>query len=457
MERQQVTAVFDIGRTNKKFFLFDAEFREVYREYVRFAETRDEDGYPTEDLRAVRTWMREVFHRVLEDGTFDVRAINFSSYGASFVHLDAAGEVVTPLYNYTKPIDTALVADFYATYGPEAAFALATGSANSGMLNSGMQLYWLKHRQPDSYARIKYSLHLPQYLSYVFTGIPFSEYTSIGCHTALWDYGKAEYHGWVYAEGLHRILPPIVSAETSINLRYRGRRIKVGVGIHDSSAALLPYLESEQHAFILVSTGTWSISLNPSGAATLYPGDLAQNCINYMRIDGRPVKAARLFLGEEYRRQLAHLTLHYGVAEERHHGVRFDYLTYQHLARDFTPWFHFEVLDRPDNPPATHLPAVAFDCAYHHLLMELVELQVASIRTVIGRAEVTKLFVDGGFSDNEVFVQLLAHHFREMELWTTKSSMGSALGAAMCVSDRELDPRFLQKQFGLKRHRPFKL
>ncbi len=452
---KEVTAVFDIGRTNKKFFLFDEEYREVHREYIRFAETNDEDGYPTEDLQAVQAWLREVFHRILEAEVFDVRAINFSSYGASFVHLDADGEVVTPLYNYTKPMDPELVAGFYAKYGPETRFTAATGSSNSGMLNSGMQLYWLKHRQPETYARIKYSLHLPQYLSFVFTGIPISEYTSIGCHTALWDYGKKDYHDWVYAENIHRKLPPIVSTETSINMNYNGRHIKIGVGIHDSSAALLPYIRSEKKPFVLVSTGTWSISLNPFCSGSLTPGDLAQNCINYMRIDGKPVKAARLFLGEEYKQQVAHLTSHYGVSEDHHRTVRFHYDTYARIVNDFTPWFHFNELARATNPSVTQLPTDSFEYAYHHLMVELVDLQAANIQTAIGRAEVGKLFIDGGFSDNEVFLQLISNRFRELELQTTDSSLGSALGAAICISDKGLNSKFLKKNYGLKKHQPF--
>ena len=172
MSKQRVTAVFDIGRTNKKFFLFDEDYREVRREYVVLEETVDEEGYPTEDLAAVRQWLREVFHRILEARVYDVRAINFSSYGASFVHLDADGEVATPLYNYTKPVDDALLEEFYAKYGPEAEFTARTGSPRAGLLNSGMQLYWLKYRKPEVFGRIRYSLHLPQYLSYVFTGPP---------------------------------------------------------------------------------------------------------------------------------------------------------------------------------------------------------------------------------------------------------------------------------------------
>ncbi|MEO0734662.1 MAG: FGGY family carbohydrate kinase, partial [Bacteroidota bacterium] len=286
---QKVTAVFDIGRTNKKFFLFDEDFREVYREYVHFDFVTDEDGFPTENLPALQAWLRAVFHRILDARVYDVHSINFSAYGASFVHLDADGQPVTPLYNYEKPLPEELEEQFLAKYGPVDELTLTTGSDPAGMLNSGMQLYWLKYHRPEVFTRIRHSLHLPQYLSYVFTGIPISEYTSIGCHTRLWDFRTGDYHRWVYAEGLHHLLPPIVSTETSINLNYNGKRMRIGVGIHDSSAALLPYIRSERKPFALVSTGTWSVSLNPFVAGALTAEDLTSGCINYMRIDGKPV------------------------------------------------------------------------------------------------------------------------------------------------------------------------
>ena len=455
MGRQRVTAVFDIGRTNKKFFLFDEEYREVYREYVVFDEIEDEDGYPTEDLHAVRNWLREVFHRILDAEDFDIRAINFSSYGASFVHLDADGEAVTPLYNYTKPVDEELLDEFYAKYGPEPEFTARTGSPRSGLLNSGMQLYWLKHRKPEVFARIRYSLHLPQYLSYVFTGIPISEYTSIGCHTALWDYTKKDYHHWVYAEELHRVLPPIVSTETNINMNYNGKRMKIGVGIHDSSAALLPYVRSEKKPFLLLSTGTWSVSLNPFGTGKLSTHDLAANCLNYMRIDGKPVKAARLFLGQEYKTQVAYLTQHFGVGEDYHRTVSFNYATFRRIMEGFTYHFHLEYLDHPDNPPVTTIPGSDFEYTYHHLIIELVEQQVRSLETSLGDTKIKKLFLDGGFSDNEVFLHLLSHHFRDLQLRTTDSSLGSALGAAICISDKALDSKFLKYNYGVRKHQPF--
>ena len=166
--KQKVTAVFDIGKTNKKFFLFDKKFKEVYKEYASFDEIEDEDGYPTEDINALQNWIKKVFHKNLKSDKFNVEAINFSTYGASFVHLDENGEILTPLYNYTKEIDQDIVDEFYKKYGPELEFTRTTGSPKSGLLNSGMQLYWIKKTKPKIFKKIKYSLHLPQYLSYIF-------------------------------------------------------------------------------------------------------------------------------------------------------------------------------------------------------------------------------------------------------------------------------------------------
>lgn len=453
--KQKVTAIFDIGKTNKKFFLFDENFQEVYREYARFDEIKDEDGFPAEDLVAMQKWLKELFSRILEAKEFDIQAINFSTYGASFVHIDENGEVLTPLYNYTKPMDKELTVKFFEKYGPEMEFSRKTGSSNSGMLNSGMQLYWLKKTKPEIFKKIKYSLHLPQYLSFIFTRIPLSEYTSIGCHTALWDYEKKDYHDWVYKEKINNILPPIVSAETSINMNYNGKRIKIGVGIHDSSSALLPYVRSAKEPFILVSTGTWSVSLNPFIDNILTEKDIKEDCINYMRINGKAVKASRLLLGKEYKYQVTELSKHFGVSSDYHKTIKFDCDTFLKISENFKFNYHWQNISDKNMPLKTTIAYDNFKDAYHQFMIELVTLQVKSIKTAIGGKKIEKLFVDGGFSDNDVFIKLLSHYLRNMVLRSTNSSLGSALGAAIAISDTKLNSKFLKKNYSLKKHLPF--
>jgi glycerol kinase len=60
--------------------------------------------------------------------------------------------------------------------------------------------------------------------------------------------------------------------------------------------------------------------------------------------------------------------------------------------------------------------------------------------------------VDGGFSDNEVYIQLLSQYLSNMKLSTTDSSLGSALGAAIVISDITLEPKFLKKNYACKKH-----
>jgi sugar (pentulose or hexulose) kinase len=448
---KEVTAVFDIGKTNKKFFLFDEKFREVFREYTYIEEAKDEDGYLADNLLAINQWLKQCFNKALGSKDFRITAVNFSSYGASFVHIDAEGKPVTPLYNYLKPYPPDLQERFRAQYGT---IATATGSPESGMLNSGMQLYWLKHARPEAFARIRWSLHLPQYLSYVFTGIPLSEYTSIGCHTGLWDYERGDYHQWVYAEGIEAKLPPIVTADTGILRQYDGRRLPIGVGVHDSSAALLPYLRASRKPFALISTGTWSISLNPFSKRLLTEAELANNALHYLRVNGEPVRASRLLLGKEYSHQVAALSRHFAVAEGAHRQVAADPELLARLESEDRPQFHFAHLSRTQaNPAITDYSRFNdFRAAYHQLMRELVAEQVASLRAAIGDTPVKKVYIDGGFADNDIFVKLLAHRLPEYQWRTTQSPLGSALGAALVISERKISKSFLKKHYAMRKH-----
>jgi sugar (pentulose or hexulose) kinase len=453
--KEKVTAIFDIGKTNKKFFLFDKNFKVVHKEYVSFDEIVDEDGHPTENLPALQKWLKEVFDRILKGEKFNVKAINFSTYGASFVHIDEEGKVVTPLYNYTKEIDEDVVNDFYKKYGPELALTKTSGAPKSGLLNSGMQLYWIKHTKPKIFKKIKYSLHLPQYLSYIFTGIPLCEYTSIGCHTSLWNYETKDYQDWVYEEEIYKILPPLVSTETSVNINYNGKRIKIGVGIHDSSSALLPYVRSVKKPFVLVSTGTWSIALNPFTDAPLTENDVKTDCINYMRINGKPVKSSRLFLGNEYKIQVTKLATKFKVDENHHKIVDFDVDVYSEIMKNFKHVFKWESFSDKNMPEETAFSYDNFKQAYHHLMIELVLLQVESIYRITNAQKIDRLYIDGGFTDNDLYIKLVSHYLKDMKLRTTKASLGSALGAAIAISDSKLNSKFLKKNYALKKHVPF--
>ena len=453
MKSTKVTAVFDIGKTNKKFFLFDSNYKEIYRDYTRLPETVDEDGFPAEDISLLKKWIKTTFDAILEKKVYNVKAVNFSSYGASFVHLDHQGNVLTPLYNYTKSIEKSVSTEFYEKYGDELSIAVKTASPQSGFLNSGMQLFWLKKTKPEIYNQIKYSLHLPQYLSYLFTGISVSEYTSIGCHTNLWDYEQKDYHHWVYEEQIDKILSPIVPTSTSIQTLYKGKKLKIGIGIHDSSSALLPYILSKKKPFLLLSTGTWSIAMNPFSKDEIKKEDLKHNCFNYLRVDGNPVKASRFFMGNEYRLQVEKLGDYYQKEYGYHRDVKFNKDLYLKLIKNPSIYFKFEGISlQRKKLKETDLESFnSFEEAFHQLMIELMELQLQTIRKAIGNSDIKKIYIDGGFTDNDVFMKMMSHHFSEFEILSTQSPLGSALGAAMVISDKKVKDSFLKENYRMKK------
>ena len=73
MTKQSVIMIFDVGKTNKKIFLFDDHYRLVFEDSVRLQETTDEDGFPCEDIDALTDWIRTSFERMLADERFDIR------------------------------------------------------------------------------------------------------------------------------------------------------------------------------------------------------------------------------------------------------------------------------------------------------------------------------------------------------------------------------------------------
>ncbi len=449
--KKKVTAIFDIGKTNKKFFLLDADYLEVYREYIQIQEIEDEDGYPCENLQALVYWMKNVFGKMLQSAEFEVCSLNFSCYGASLVHLGEDGEALTPLYNYLKPIPEEVQKAFYTVYGPEDEFSRATGSLKMGMLNSGMQLFWLKHGKPKIFKKIKYTLHLPQYLSYVFTGMPVSEHTSIGCHTLLWDYDRNNYHPWVFNEQLDILFPPIVSTNTTFNTIHNGNTVQVGVGIHDSSAALLPYIKGTKKPFLLLSTGTWSITINPLANTSLTFSEIKDNCQLNMQGDGSPVKVARLFLGNEHAVQVKKLAVHYRVPADYHRSLIFDPEVFHEVCNDDKPKFEGARIVGGQGVNSTGIADDSFEKAYHRLVYELVLLQVASIQAAKGDQNIDRLYVDGGFADNGVFMHILSHCLNGMACYASKASLGSALGAAVAIGNKTFGPKFLKRNYGLKK------
>jgi sugar (pentulose or hexulose) kinase len=416
-----VIAVFDIGKTNKKLILFDEQLKIVFEHADQFAETEDEDGFPCDDLEKLNNFVFESLRKVLSKPEFEIKGLNFTAYGASFVYIDESGKPLSPLYNYLKPYPESFLEKFYSSYGGKTEFAKETASPVLGSLNSGMQLYRIKQERPDLLNRIKYALHLPQYLSFLISGKSCSDITSIGCHTNLWDFRKNNYHHWLENEGLIDKLAPILPSDTVIRTNFEGWRFDVGIGLHDSSSALIPYLVNFKEPFLLISTGTWCISLNPLNASPLSTFELESDCLCYLHYESKPVKASRLFAGNEHEQELNKISKFYSEPRSKYKQMNFD-----------TGFLNY--LDQENVYSGKDLASYSSDQeAYHRLMIHIIKQQKKSSELVISGSEVKRIFVDGGFSKNSIYMNLLSIVFPAMEVYAASMAQSTAMGAALAI------------------------
>lgn len=449
MSRQAVTLIFDIGKTTKKVLLFDQDFHVLEEQTDVLPEINDEDGFPSENLNALTQWVNAKLDHFLNHQEFVVTHINFSTYGASMVHVGADGKPLA-FYNYLKPLPENCKDEFLSTYNADNDLLTKTASPYLGLLNSGLQLYWLKHLRPDVFSQIVSSLHFPQYFPYLLTGKKFSDITSIGCHTMLWDFEKSDYHYWVYQENVKNLLPPIQKANHVFEHLHNGAKINVGVGVHDSSAALMPYLGVMKEKFLLLSSGTWNICFNPFNDQLLSTWELSQDCLCYFTFDGKPVKASRIFLGHEHELQQRELASYFKVDEEFYRRVEFSLPLYRQI-QDQKSFIEFRPLGMEGTGPnlnsndsATDYAAFkTFEEAQHHLIRQLVRWQKISIDLVDPNRDVKNLIVVGGFTKSKLFLEILKLELPERQILISDHPRATALGAAWLVCGTYADKTHL--------------
>ncbi len=428
MNRTSCILIYDVGKTNKKLLLFDEQYNVVFENSRQLEETVDEDGFACEDLGKLTEWVFSSFLMLLKDKRYQIKAVNFSGYGASLVYLDENLQVIPPLYNYLKPLDAAIKKQFYDTYGGESRFSKQAASPVLGNLNAGMQLYRLKYEQPEKFKRIHTALHLSQYLSFVLTSALYADLTNIGCHSNLWDFHRGDYHHWVSNEGVAEKLPPVLPAQTVAG--YVNKTIPAGAGLHDSSAALIPYLFSFKDPFVLISTGTWCISLNPFNHTPITDHELAQDCLCFLSYEGKRVKASRLFAGYEHEQQVKRLAAFFNKDEH--------YYTTMQPNLELLNRIKSTAVDYRDNNTDKSRTAgnrdlskfSSYEHAYHQLMADIVAAQIRSTNLVLSGTKTKRIFVDGGFSKNAIYMYLLADAYPALEVYAASVPQASALGAA---------------------------
>jgi sugar (pentulose or hexulose) kinase len=434
--KETVTAIYDIGKTNKKILLFNEDFKIVSEIEEKFFEIQDDEGFECDDIELIEQWIKESLKNLAHSEKYELKAVNFTTYGATLVYLDENGKRLTPVYNYLKPMDEKIPESLYKRHGGRDEFCRRTASPALGMLNSGLQPLWLKATKPDIFAKVKYILHFPQYLSYIITGKIYSEHTSIGCHTALWDFDNMNYHPWIKIQGLN--LPEPVPVDTINEVDIEGKKVHIGIGIHDSSSSLAPYFAGSEGKFLLISTGTWCINMNPYNTEKLTADQLDKDCLCYMSINRQPVKSSRLFLGHLHETALRQISDHFRKPEEYYKKIEADDQLSNLLKLRYNGKKLFSHTDPYSRELKEHIDMYEFSTieeAYHQLMNELGDFTIEAINLVLPQDDdIENIYITGGFSKNELFKRQISKAYPVKAVYTSEITNGSALGAALVIS-----------------------
>jgi sugar (pentulose or hexulose) kinase len=296
-------AVLDIGKTNAKVALVDTDAMSELAVLTRPNNVRPGPPYPHFDVEGIWAFLLDSLAVMEADHGID--RISITTHGATFVLLDADGDLATPVmdYEFTGPDE---LADSYDALRPDFS---ETGSPRLPVgLNAGAQLHWLLETQAGLRDRVGHVVSYPQYWSGRLTGDFKTELTSLGCHTDLWNAHTARYSQLAEALGIAEKMAPLALASDVAGTLLPGVADATGLtettpvmsGIHDSNASLLPHLRQMEGPFSVVSTGTWVVSMAVGGAPAVL--DPARDSLVNVNGLGDPTPSARFMGGREFER-----------------------------------------------------------------------------------------------------------------------------------------------------------
>ncbi|MDR0602603.1 MAG: carbohydrate kinase [Treponema sp.] len=462
-------AVIDIGMTNKKVAVYDDALKQVHAVYRVFP-PRITDGLETHDLEAMEEWFLSELAEAAK--AYPVKAIAVTTHGATFVCTGEDGKPVIPCVYYTHEPGETFHREFYEQFGRPEELQACTGTPNlMAMINPAKGLFFIRGRYADLFGKVRHVLPYPQYWGCRFTGKTGAEGTYMGCHSYLWDQVDNRLSSVARDLGLAELLPDTlnkswdilgtITGETAARTGLSPETI-VTMGIHDSNSSLLPHFAKKgETGFLLNSTGTWCVSMNPVREYGFAPEELGKVVFFNISAFGKPVKTSIFLGGQEFDVWSKILMNLHGRDDfppynrELYQSVLKEKSLF--LLPELTPgtgqFPHSRsrvVEDGKEYPFADISSAVAagqgapnggvrgglppcfgsYEKAFAALRISLVMQSLTALERT-GLVPGAEVYTEGGFRKNEAYNALLSGAFKNNRMFLTNIAEATALGAAM--------------------------
>lgn len=331
-DHTDVIAVFDIGRTWKRFQLFDRSLNPVQTEEKIIGEVVDSDGHTCDDLPAIEMWIKSCLAEVVTDSIYRIMAVSV-----------AAGD---------------------------------------------------------------------------------------GC-----------------LSGLESDLAEILK---SAHVSVKPRKCHI---INSATVSIMPYLKDTDKPFILVSTGTWCIFMNPFDREPLTGEQIEAGNVEIMSVAGQQVKSSRFLLGEIHDRNITMLDDHFGVTGELYKTIKIKSkkIGKMQVNKRGRSFFRHGIPDGMADSEADLTHFLTYADAYHQMMYDLVDECLGAYRLIIPDGDTTELvYITGGFARNDTFVRILAARLPDKRVYASTIDYATALGAAMELYSEAFDTELPPVYLGLK-------
>ncbi len=448
------SAVFDVGKTNKKVLILNDQLETVASAYENFPADESQPIH-IEQFAEARDWM---FARLKEFAQqYHIDAISVTTHGATVVFIDEAGDFTIPPIAYTSSIPQDCYDNFYKEFGSQRELHKKVATPFLGsLLNYALCVYYAKGAYPEAYAATKDILTLPSYFVHALTGIAGADPTSVGCHSYFWDFEKKTWSFVAEKMGILDKLPKTINdshevigvvKESLVKELGLPADCKVTYGVHDSNSSLIPYLAHSKEAFLLNSTGTWCVSMCTNDEMSFTEEEMDAGAFYNVSALGLPVKTAIFMGGNEHDVWAKALQEQAGLDG----FPAFDPALYQRVISEQSAFILPGVIDTgpfPHSISRVHengtdyllkdiqagsvKPACFADSAYAYAVLNL-SLALHSVANFknVGLEDGMTIYIEGGFRKNDAYHALLAALCPQNHVVLSNLQEATAFGAAL--------------------------
>lgn len=420
-----VVAVLDIGKTNIKICLMDAQTG-VLKEVIKRPNGVVHEGpYPHIDVEAIWQWVKDSFIELTP--SYRINSIAITTHGATAACMKG-DELALPVLDYEyDAIDqcrleyAAWRAPFSETFSP----LLPQG------LNLGKQIFWQQSLYPEAFSEVTDILLYPQYWGFRLSGQKVSEVTSLGCHTDLWNSSNCQFSQLSVRKGWDKLFPPLLESGAKLGNILPELAEETGLpkncvifnGIHDSNASLVPYISKPLDSLTVISSGTWTVIATINGEL----GTLDEHKDMLANVDayGRATPTIRFMGGREWEtlRSEVNATLE-DISFILENGV----FALPSFASSGGPFAGYQGYIETRGIMLTPAQQSALADVY-------VALMTDYCIDLLGESDTT--VVEGAFSNNVNFLTLLSSLKSNSEIYASRDVTGTAGGAAL-LSNKSL-------------------